>query len=461
MLVGARLTGAWCFRHRRPHCAKAKLTFSSSSESKVLHSIDDEYDGDFLPWLERKAGVEILSVLSIGKSVYGRSLFASEKLRTGDCILKVPYAAQLTPDNLHPKIKSLLDDEISNVAKLAIVILFEQKMGKDSEWAPYISRLPQLEEMHNTIFWSKDELDLICPSSLFEETVTKKDQIESEFLVTKPALECFPEVFDHIKLKDFMHAYALVESRAWRSTKGESLIPFADFLNHDGLSEAVVLHDEDKQLSEVIADRDYAPKEEVWITYGKFSNSTLLLDFGFSLPYNSHDEVQIQIKVPDHDPLLEVKLEVLQSHCLPRARDVNGFKSSNDSFTIKEVRSARGRGKGLPQSLRAFARVLCCTSPQELCDLATEAAQNDGRLARRPFRNSCQEILAHQILLSHIIQLTKEYSASIELLEPVTSPSICKRLAFRKQMARDLLIGELRILKSASAWLENYCATLA
>ncbi|XP_024041207.1 fructose-bisphosphate aldolase-lysine N-methyltransferase, chloroplastic isoform X7 [Citrus sinensis] len=439
MLVGARLTGAWCFRHRRPHCAKAKLTFSSSSESKVLHSIDDEYDGDFLPWLERKAGVEILSVLSIGKSVYGRSLFASEKLRTGDCILKVPYAAQLTPDNLHPKIKSLLDDEISNVAKLAIVILFEQKMGKDSEWAPYISRLPQLEEMHNTIFWSKDELDLICPSSLFEETVTKKDQIESEFL----ALECFPEVFDHIKLKDFMHAYAL------------------DFLNHDGLSEAVVLHDEDKQLSEVIADRDYAPKEEVWITYGKFSNSTLLLDFGFSLPYNSHDEVQIQIKVPDHDPLLEVKLEVLQSHCLPRARDVNGFKSSNDSFTIKEVRSARGRGKGLPQSLRAFARVLCCTSPQELCDLATEAAQNDGRLARRPFRNSCQEILAHQILLSHIIQLTKEYSASIELLEPVTSPSICKRLAFRKQMARDLLIGELRILKSASAWLENYCATLA
>ncbi|KAH9767950.1 set domain-containing protein 4 [Citrus sinensis] len=389
MLVGARLTGAWCFRHRHPHCAKAKLTFSS----KVLHSIDDEYDGDFLPWLERKAGVEISSVLSIGKSAYGRSLFASEKLRTGDCILKVPYAAQLTPDNLHPKIKSLLGDEISNVAKLAIVILFEQKMGK--------------------------------------------------------ALECFPEVFDHIKLKDFMHAYALVESRAWRSTKGESLIPFADFLNHDGLSEAVVLHDEDKQLS------------EVWITYGKFSNSTLLLDFGFSLPYNSHDEVQIQIKVPDHDPLLEVKLEVLQSHCLPRARDVNGFKSSNDSFTIKEVRSARGRGKGLPQSLRAFARVLCCTSPQELCDLATEAAQNDGRLARRPFRNSRQEILAHQILLSHIIQLTKEYSASIESLEPVTSPSICKRLAFRKQMARDLLIGELRILKSASAWLENYCATLA
>lgn len=44
---------------------------------QVLHSIDDEYDGDFLPWLERKAGVEISSVLSIGKSVYGRLLYTS------------------------------------------------------------------------------------------------------------------------------------------------------------------------------------------------------------------------------------------------------------------------------------------------------------------------------------------------------------------------------------------------
>lgn len=54
----------------------------------------------------------------------------------------------------------------------------------------------------------------------------------------------------------------------------------------------------------------------------------------------------------------------------------------------------------------------------ELCDLATEAAQSDGRLARRPLQNSRQEILAHQILLSHIIQLTKEYNASIEVDSP-------------------------------------------
>ncbi|GAY64979.1 hypothetical protein CUMW_237710 [Citrus unshiu] len=81
-----------------------------------------------------------------------------------------------------------------------------------------------------------------------------------------------------------------VRSRSGRPPNPRTAVDRTDFLNHDGLSEAVVLHDEDKQLSEVIADRDYAPKEEVWITYGKFPNSTLLLDFGFSLPYNSYDE---------------------------------------------------------------------------------------------------------------------------------------------------------------------------
>ncbi|KAH7547988.1 hypothetical protein ACOSP7_032709 [Xanthoceras sorbifolium] len=464
MLLAARIPNLWCskrplFTVSRRLCVKLK--FSSLSESKVLNHVNEESDDDFLPWLERKAGAEISSVLSIGMSAYGRSLFASRKIRAGDCIVKVPYDAQLAPDNLLPEIKPWLSDEIGNVAKLAIVLLVEQKMGQNSEWAPYISRLPQPGEMHNTIFWSEDELNMICQSSLYQETVVKKAQIEKEFLAIKPVIEHLPELFEGVTLKDFMHAYALVESRAWESTKGVSLIPFADFLNHDKVSEAIVIYDEDKQLSKVIADRNYARSEEVLISYGKLSNAALMLDFGFAFPYNNYDEVQIQINIPQHDPLREMKVELLKRQRLPIIKDGNGFKLSEDSFTIKEVRSARGKGKGLPQALRAFARVFCCTSPQELDDLAMEAAKNDGRLARRPLRNISQEIQAHQILLSLITQLTEEYSAFIESLEPVNAtPSTSKIFALRKQMARDLLIGELRVLRSAAAWLKNYCESL-
>lgn len=92
-----------------------------------------------------------------------RSLFASKSIQTGECIMRVPYnvvsllthstaaiavsnfltlflkgwpifsyliSQQIAPDNLLPKVASLLDNEVGNVAKLAIVILIEQKRGQ-------------------------------------------------------------------------------------------------------------------------------------------------------------------------------------------------------------------------------------------------------------------------------------------------------------------------------------------
>ncbi|KAJ6901993.1 hypothetical protein NC651_019703 [Populus alba x Populus x berolinensis] len=346
---------------------------------------------------------------------FQKSLFASKSIQTGECILRVPYNVQIAPDNLLPKVASLLDNEVGNVAKLAIVILIEQKRGQESEWAPYISCLPRPGEMHSTIFWSKSELDMIHKSTVYQETIKEKYQIEKDFLKIKSALDHSAEILDDITLEDFMHAYALVRSRAWGSTRGVSLIPFADFSNHDGVSEAFILNDEDKQVSEVIADRNFAPHEEVLIRYGKFSNAALLLEFGFIVPHNIHDQVQIHIDVPNHDFLGEMKLDILRRHHLPTTRYANDFKFSGDSFIIKEVRFARGKGKGLPQSLRAFARVLCCNSSQDLIDLAMEAAQNDGRLARRPLKNSGREIQAHEILLSRISQLIEEYNVSMKV----------------------------------------------
>ncbi|XP_022990340.1 fructose-bisphosphate aldolase-lysine N-methyltransferase, chloroplastic isoform X1 [Cucurbita maxima] len=472
MLLGTRFTNVWRWWTSptiyTSHSFQLNARFLTSSQLEISSSsllVDNvlsttETDDVFLPWLERKSNTMISSVLSIGKSDIGRFLFASETIRAGDCILKVPFNVQISPDMLPSPIRDLLGDEIGNVAKVALVILLEQKLGSDSKWAPYIIRLPKPWEMHNTIFWSERELEMIRKISLFEESLNQRSQIEREFLAIKQALETFPEIIDSINFDDFMHAYALVTSRAWRSTKGDSLIPFADFLNHDGASKSLVLNDDDKQLSEVIADRDYAPGEHVLIRYGKYSNATLMLDFGFALPYNIHDQVLVQVKTVEDDPLARRKLELWQRSCTSTTKYVNGIYFPGNSFTIREVKSATGKGRGLPQSLRAFARILSCTSPQELNDLCTEAANGDGRLARIPLKNLNREVEAHQILLSQFKQHVEEYEASIEALWPVDSPCSCKKMAQRRLMAQHLLTGELRILKSATAWLNNYCDTI-
>ncbi|CAL0316260.1 unnamed protein product [Lupinus luteus] len=437
------------------------LNFSSTLPLKVSRHLVHDCDCDgFLPWLERKAGSTISSSLSIGKSSFGRSLFASKMIQTGDCILKVPYSVQITADNLPPEITSLISAEVGYIAKLAIVILMEKKLGQ--------------------IFWNESELEMIRQSSVYQETINQKSQIEKDFLAVRPVFECLHQSFGVFTYKDFMHACTLVlfdnfnvkspvGSRAWGSTKGLSL---------------------------VIADRDYAPGEQVLIRYGKFSNATLIVDFGFTVPYNSYDQVflvlelqeaynislcvfppvccfivmiapatrdkaghsqvQIQFDIPKHDPLHDMKLELLERCFVLPTEDVKSLEHSVNSFTIKEVKSARGKGKGIPQSLRAFARVLSCTTPQELDDLVIEAAQTDGRLARRPFEDIDREIQAHLMLSSLFARLIEERNAAIMSLDSSNSPSLCERLAVRRSMARDLLVGEIRVLKSASAWLENY-----
>ncbi|XP_020087377.1 fructose-bisphosphate aldolase-lysine N-methyltransferase, chloroplastic-like isoform X1 [Ananas comosus] len=421
---------------------------------------------EFLPWLQQKAGTEVSSVLSVGNSAFGRSLYASTAIHAGDCMLKVPYSVHLTSDKFPLEISPFIDYGVGSVSCVAVVLMAEQKLGMESRWAAYITSLPQMDEMHNTfyitlqIFWSEDDLQMISQSPVYKETIEHKANIEKEFFALKPALECFPQIFGDIRLENFMHACALVSSRAWKTSKGVSLIPFADFLNHDGTSDSLLLSDDYKEISEVLADRDYDVGEPVMIRYGKFSNATLLLDFGFTVPNNIYDQVQLWMDVPSHDPLYAAKIELLNKHRFPRGTKSDGFNDARGPFIIKEVKSAEGKGKGIPQALRAFARVLSATSVKDLEEMALEAAENDGRLARRPLKNREREVHAHRTLLFRVERMVRDHDAAIKVLQSSVVSVDDTTLFVRRGMARDLLNGELHVLRSAHTWLANYCAAL-
>lgn len=461
--------GVWCRTRSSMICLPHTSAVCSGFHTRTTHTVPQDCisrtkdPNDFLSWLRKKAGLEVCSSLTVGMSSHGRSLFASGEIHAGECIMRIPHNLLITPDKIPAEVELFLGKEASNYARLALFILAEQKLGKTSEWAPYIHRLPRMGSLHSTVFWSEEELEMIQQSSVHRETVNRKASIRKEFDAVQQVLHQWLLIFGDVTFERFMHAYALVGSRAWGiSSKGLALIPFADFFNHDGNSEAVLLSDEDEGFSEVIADRDYALGEQVSISYGKFSNATLLLDFGFTLPCNPHDQVEIWMGLSRRDPLRKSKLELLHSHNMPTLLDVNGYDTGGNSFIIKEVKSSTGRGKGIPHSLRAFARVLCASSSKELEDLASEAACYDGRLARRPFKNNSREIQAMALLLARIEMLIQQHASSILALQFMES---CKvkdsQLCIRGELAQSLLNGELHILHSASAWLKHYCTTLS
>ncbi|KAL5222535.1 hypothetical protein ABZP36_027248 [Zizania latifolia] len=314
--------------------------------------------------------------------------------------------------------------------------------------------------MHNMMFWGPNELHAIQYSSIYDETIKQKEQAKKDFAALKPVLDRLPHLFGEVKLGDFMHASALVSSRAWRTPRGASLIPFADFLNHDGVSGSVLLYDEQNDVSEVVADRNYAVGEQVMIRYGKYSNATLALNFGFTLSRNIYDQVLIQIDMPVQDPLYKKKLDIWRKHSLPRSEDMCSSSCPKTSFVIKEVKFSHSKGMGIPQILRAFLRVFCAMSVEELEEMAIEAAESDGRLARRPLKNVEREIHAHRRLLLHLDDMIQGHSTAIEQLEVIDDPSSRSMHPFRKEMAKDLLAGEHRVLQSARAWVANYCETV-
>lgn len=138
--------------------------------------------------------------------------------------MEVPYDVQLTQDKLPEEVRMLLDNVVDDTAKIAVLLMMEQHLGHESGWDPYVKSLPWKDQMHNMMFWDLNDLQMIRSSSIYNEAIEQKEQAKEEFSALKPALELFPHLFGEIKLEDFMHASALVSSRAWRTSRGVSLI---------------------------------------------------------------------------------------------------------------------------------------------------------------------------------------------------------------------------------------------
>ncbi|KAL8536896.1 hypothetical protein ACS0TY_012175 [Phlomoides rotata] len=422
--------------------------FASTSSSKASQ-VDDDYK-DFFAWLEKKAGEKFSTALSIGNSDCGRTLYASKDIEKMECLLQVPFNVLLSSENLRPEFRVLIEKEVSDVGRVAVVILHEKKKGQDSEWEPYLSRLPRPEDMHSSVFWSDQELETIELSCLYQQTLNQKDTIDREFRGVKSVFEKFPDQFEDTTLEEFTYAYQLVKSRAWPCQTGVSMIPFADFLNHDYVSD-----DQDNWNEEhfqVLAGCDYKEGEEVRILYGKYSNAALLLNYGFTLSKNSWDICQITLNIPPGDALYTQKYNILHSPNLKKEKGEFSNLSWN-TFELRKVESEDLAGKGIPPSLRAFARVVVCDSDKELKGWS-EDAKMDGGLVGRLTMNRGKERAAHQFLRNEISQLIEKHNK--HLMELITTPPGEKSVAARKKSAQQLLESELRIMQSAFDWLGKH-----
>ncbi|XP_024521282.1 fructose-bisphosphate aldolase-lysine N-methyltransferase, chloroplastic isoform X1 [Selaginella moellendorffii] len=403
-------------------------------------------------WFVRQGGD--CSAVRIGESACGRGLFAARSIRAGEQIVRIPHDLVLTAEKLDDCVKKLLSTEY-DWCPLTLLILAEQHKGEASRWAPYVSCLPSFGDHHSTIFWEKEELKFLECTRAFRGTAERREMISDEYISVKNVISSCPHVFgEDISLFQFAHAYATVVSRAWNGALSSeiSMRPFVDFCNHDPVSHATVSHDSCKDATVIIAERDYTKGEEVFISYGKRSNAVLAVDYGFVLPNNLSDQAELWMEIPWNDPLREKKLELMGAFNMPTLQNADGTESGELPVILEEVLDSADWEDGvvLPQA-RAFSRIICLDSLEDIQSMIQESDTLQAPLAYQPRKDVAKETRAMNFLLEMIQESITSHEQALLMLQ--SAPDHVNKI--RRGMAEAVLDGELRVLENSRGWLKD------
>ena len=71
-------------------------------------------------------------------------------------------------------------------------------------------------------------------------------------------------------------------------------VPFLDMCNHQPGNEWITLTTENNMLT-VISNFDLQPGDEIYGNYGEKSNETLLYAYGFCVPSNPYDNINLKL----------------------------------------------------------------------------------------------------------------------------------------------------------------------
>ena len=314
---------------------------------------------------------------------YGMTLKALGPIAKDALIVGLPRQLQLAQDPASDpesltRLIQLVPKELWG-GKLALKLLYERYRGDESPFAPYVRSLP-VGFPGVPIFWSKAELDALEYPPVSSQVV-KRCRWLVEFSgmedVQRLGRELFgAEAANILSPNTLGWALSAVTSRAFRPG-GEggaaALLPLIDMCNHDFGPNAAVSGTSGTSGSSLLilkAVRDIAPGEDVTLSYGDLPNDFLLLDYGFVVEGNTHDNVKLSF-----DPgfveaakavanvgsaMDDMKIQPWQARALDRL----GLATQN-----KEVHMLSVHAEGDPpvdERLLAGVRVLCCTREEDL-----------------------------------------------------------------------------------------------
>ncbi|XP_022774285.1 histone-lysine N-methyltransferase setd3-like isoform X1 [Durio zibethinus] len=317
--------------------ASASDTHVADSGKKLSSKKDDEF-GDLKCWMH-KNGLPSCKVVLKERPSHDEKhrpihyIAASEDLQAGDVAFSVPNSLVVTLERVlgNETVAELLTtNKLSELACLALYLMYEKKQGKESFWYPYIRELDRQRgrgqlAVESPLLWSKDELAYLTGSPTKAEVLERAEGIKREYneldtvwFMAGSLFQQYPydiptEVFP---FEIFKQAFVAVQSCVVHLQK----VPLARRFALVPLGPPLLAYSSNckAMLSaiggsvELVVDRPYKAGEPIVVWCGPQPNSKLLINYGFVDNDSSYDRLVVEAALNTEDPQYQDKRLVVQ-----------------------------------------------------------------------------------------------------------------------------------------------------
>ncbi|XP_031476677.1 ribulose-1,5 bisphosphate carboxylase/oxygenase large subunit N-methyltransferase, chloroplastic isoform X1 [Nymphaea colorata] len=301
-----------------------------------------------------------------------RFVAASEDLQSGDVAFSVPNSLVVTLERVlgNETIAELLTtNKLSELACLALYLMYEKKQGKKSFWYPFIKELDRQRgrgqlAVESPLLWSDDELEYLAGSPTREEVLARAagikreyDELDTVWFMAGSLFQQYPydiptEAFSY---EIFKQAFVAVQSCVVHLQKVAlarrfALVPLGPpLLAYRSNCKAMLTSTED--AVQLVVDRPYKSGEPICVWCGPQPNSRLLLNYGFVDEENPYDRLSIEVSLNTDDPQYQDKRMIAQR---------------NGKLTVQVFHAYVGREKEAIMDMLPYMRLGYVSDPAEM-----------------------------------------------------------------------------------------------
>ncbi|KAL8199496.1 hypothetical protein R6Q57_013064 [Mikania cordata] len=322
--------------------ASSSDTFvSAKSSSPTVASKKDrdlEEEEDLKSWMH-KNGLPPCKVVLKDRQAYDSRhppihyVAASEDLQAGDIAFSVPGSLVVTLERVlgNETVAELLTtNKLSELACLALYLMYEKKQGKESVWYPYIRELDRQRgrgqlAVESPLLWSESELNYLTGSPVKAEVLERAEGIRKEYneldtvwFMAGSLFQQYP--FDipteAFSFEIFKQAFVAVQScvvhlQNVSLARRFALVPLGPPLLTYRSNCKAMLTAVDGAV-QLVVDRPYLAGQSIVVWCGPQPNSKLLINYGFVDEDNSYDRLVVEAALNTEDPQYQDKRLVAQ-----------------------------------------------------------------------------------------------------------------------------------------------------